>query len=72
MADKGSTLRVLEIIRSEVDATGRMPTPSMIRDEMEWKTTSGVIDVMIRLARNGYIRRIKEDGPLMQRYELVT
>lgn len=64
-------LRVLEIIKSEIAATGRWPSARMIADEMGWAGTSGVYDCLIALVRYGYIRRTNNNGPLMSRYEIV-
>jgi SOS-response transcriptional repressor LexA len=64
-------LQVLDIIKSEIAATGRWPSAQMIADEMEWNTTSGVPDCLSALCRYGYLKRIKEDGPLMSRFVVV-
>jgi SOS-response transcriptional repressor LexA len=64
-------LRVLDIIKAEVAATGRWPTARMIADEMEWKTTSGVRDSLTAMVRYGWIKRVRNDGPMMQRYEIL-
>lgn len=64
-------LRVLEIIKSEVAATGRWPTSRMVADKMGWKNSSGISDCLTAMVRYGWIKRVKNDGPLMERYELV-
>lgn len=64
-------LKVLEIIKSEVAATGKWPSARMIADEMGWKNTSGVADSLTALVRYGYLRRVHNHGPVMARYEIV-
>lgn len=64
-------LRVLEIIKSEIAVTGRWPSARMIADEMGWKNTSGVFDSLTALVRYGHLRRVKNTGPRMSRYEIV-
>ena len=64
-------MKVLEIIKSEVAATGRWPSARMIADEMGWKNTSGVTDSLDGLVRHGHIRRRSFGGPVMDRYELI-
>ena len=68
---KDSTLKVLEIIKAELSATGEMPTRDDIRKAMGWKNDSAVGDVLTRLCRHGHMRRVNNYGPIMKRYELV-
>ncbi len=64
-------LKVLAIIKDSIAATGQWPTARQITDAMGWKNTGSVADCISSLARNGHLRRIKNDGPVMQRYEIV-
>jgi len=67
---RNQRVNVLKIIKSEVAATGRWPSARMIADEMEWKNTAGVYDCLTAMVRYGWIKRVREDGPVMSRYEL--
>lgn len=64
-------LQVLDIIKSSVAASGKWPTSRQIADAMQWKDTGSVADCISALARNGHLRRIRNDGPVTQRYEIV-
>lgn len=64
-------LKVLAIIKDSIAATGQWPTQRQIAVAMGWRNNSSVVDCIGGLARDGRLRRVRNDGPVMKRYEIV-
>jgi len=64
-----STEEVLRFIRQSVEEGHGIPSTTAIQRHMGWR--SGATDVLIRLVNWGHLRRIRFNGPVHERYELI-